>query len=361
MTLVAIVMAAGRGTRLRASLSKMLLPLDGQPLVSHAVRTARSLRPDALVVVVGHQRAAVEAALRERFPDVGFALQDDPRGTGDAVARALGVLRQRQGTALVLSGDVPLLRTETLRALVRARERERAAVALLTMTPTDPAAYGRILRREGRVVGIVEHADATPAERQIAEVNAGVYAFDLGFLRRSLGALSADNEKAELYLTDLVALAAFRHQGVVALPCADTEVLGVNTWAELAGLERIVRERVVARLMAAGVHVVDPARTYVESSVRVAPDTTLGPGVCLLGRTRLGRGCRLEAGVWLRDVVVGEAARLGPYCVIDGGRVPPGAAVNGAGAQPAGSPAAAPGRVPRERAPRRAPNPKGSR
>lgn len=234
----AVVLAAGKGTRMRSDLPKVLHPLAGEPLAAHAIRAALDAGSAAVVAVVGHGAAAVEAALRPTFPALRFALQSEQRGTGHAVQCALPALAGHDGPVLILSGDVPLLRPATLRALTEAHARAPGGLALCTFMPADPTGYGRIVRDEvGQVRAIVEERDASPAERAIRECNAGVYCADAGLLRRELPRLGSANAQGEIYLTDLVRLAAAA--GVVALPTPEDEVAGVNTPEQLAALERL--------------------------------------------------------------------------------------------------------------------------
>ncbi len=315
-------MAAGRGTRLRASLSKMLLPLDGLPLVAHPVRMALRLKGSEVVVVVGHQKEAVQRALRGQFKgkSLRFALQRQQRGTGDAVAAALPKVRGRKGSVLILSGDVPLLTARTLGRLRRLRERRNAQMAVLTMRPKDPAHYGRVIREGRQVRRVVEYLDASGPEREVDEVNAGIYCVELGFLRREIRRLGADNATGEVYLTDLVA-AAGDHDSAVAMQCDPLEVAGVNTWADLASVAQVLRRRVSTKLMARGVFLEDPERVVVHSSVRFGTDCRVAAGVEITGRTRIGDRCRLETGVVLRDCHLADGVHVKPYCVLEGVRL----------------------------------------
>lgn len=323
MSLNTIVLAAGKGTRLRSVASKLLVPLDGRPLVAHVVRTALSVPENQVVVVVGHQAEAVEAALRRELPgsSLCFVLQREQRGTGDAVRAGLEAIRTRAGSVLVLSGDVPLITRGSLTRLRKAQLRAGADLSLLSMEPEDPGHYGRLVRQGRRLLAVVEYLDADEQIRAQREVNAGVYCLDLGFLRRSLGQLRDGNAKGEVYLTDLVALAA-SGRGALALRVNPEEVLGINTWAEQAALERVVRGRVVGRLMERGVHVVAPERIIVQSSVRVAPGCCLGADVTLTGNTRIGASCFIEQGAVLHHCQVGPRSRVRPYCVLEGAVIP---------------------------------------
>lgn len=233
---IAVVLAAGKGTRMRSDLPKVLHPLAGEPLAAHAIRAARAAGVDAVVVVVGHQAELVRADLGPRFSDLRFALQPEMLGTGDAVRCALPALEDHAGPVLILSGDVPLLRPATLQALVDGCADSGAGLALATFEPDDPTGYGRIVRDgAGRVRAIVEERDATAAERALRECNAGVYCATAALLRAELPRLGRANAQGEIYLTDLVARAADR--GVVALPVPAGEVAGVNTPEQLAALE----------------------------------------------------------------------------------------------------------------------------
>jgi bifunctional UDP-N-acetylglucosamine pyrophosphorylase/glucosamine-1-phosphate N-acetyltransferase len=235
MSPVAVVLAAGKGTRMGSDLPKVLHRLRGEPLACYPIRAAEAAGAAAVVVVVGHGAAEVEAALRGRFPGVRFALQAEQRGTGHAVLCALPALAGHDGPVLILSGDVPGLRAETLRRLTAACATSGAGLALATFVPDDPHGYGRIVRVGGEVRAIVEERDADAAQRAIRECNAGVYCARAALLRRELPGLGAANAQGEIYLTDLVARAA--DEGVVAVEVAAVEVAGVNTPAQLAALE----------------------------------------------------------------------------------------------------------------------------
>lgn len=239
---IAVVLAAGKGTRMRSDLPKVLHLLAGEPLVAHVIRTAREAGAGGVVVVVGHRAELVRAALEPRFDGVRFAVQPEMRGTGDAVRCALPELADHDGPVLILSGDVPLLRPATIAALVQRCADSGAGLALATFQPADPTGYGRIVRdAAGRVRAIVEERDAGPAERAIGECNAGVYCADASLLRDRLPQLGSANAQGEIYLTDLVALAADR--GVAALPVPAEEVAGVNTVEQLAALEASLAAR----------------------------------------------------------------------------------------------------------------------
>ena len=319
-----IVMAAGKGTRMRSTTPKVLHRIGGRSLLDHAVTAARGLRPEHLVVVVRHERAAVVAHLAEVAPDAVPADQDEIPGTGRAVACALAALpAELTGPVVVTSGDVPLLDTATLEALV-AQHRERGdAVTLLTTELDDPAGYGRVIRAGGpdalAVAGVVEHRDATPEQRAVREINAGVYVFDAAHLRAALATLGADNDQGEIYLTDVVARAHSRGLSASALVVSDHWLVeGCNDRVQLADLGAELNRRVLRRWMVEGVGVVDPSSTRVDVTVELARDVELEPGALLRGRTRVGEGARVGAYSILTDVDIPSGAVVPPFSLLDG-------------------------------------------
>ena len=316
MSAAAIVLAAGQGTRMKSELPKVLHRVAGRPLVVWSVEIARAAGAEEVVVVLGHKLDDVRKALDGRYGTDALKIVRQERllGTGDAVRTALGALEGLKDTArvLILSGDVPLVRPETVAALLAAR----GIMSIVTARPDAPHACGRVVRDEaGRVMKVVEERDASPEVRAIAEINAGIYAVVLGFLRKEIGSLSAKNAQGELYLTDLVERAAAA--GEVATVEADPDdVAGVNDRTELARLETIARRRIVERWQLDGVTIVDPASTFIDADVTaIGRDSELGPGVHLRGRTRLGQGVRIDTGCVLSDTEVADGAVLKPYCV----------------------------------------------
>lgn len=235
-SLVAVILAAGKGTRMGSDLPKVLHRLADEPLVVHPIRAARAAGAGVVTVIVGHGAAQVQAALQPGFPELRYALQAEQRGTGHAVLCALPALEDHEGDVLILSGDVPRLRASTLRRLAAACAAAPGRLALTTFRPDDPTGYGRIVRdRDGAVRAIVEQRDASPAERAIGECNAGVYCAAVDLLRRELPALGSANAQGEIYLTDLIARAAGQG-GVAAIEVPADEVAGVNTPAQLQAL-----------------------------------------------------------------------------------------------------------------------------
>lgn len=323
----AVVLAAGKGTRMKSAKAKVLHEAGGRPLAYYPIRRALDAGADPVVVVVGHQAEAVEAALAAALPGapVRFAVQAEQRGTAHAVLAAKAALRGFSGPVAILSGDTPLLLADTLRGVVAARSRARATLAFATMTLEAPRGYGRVVRdAKGRPVRIVEEKDATAAERALSEVNAGLYCVDAPFLWKALARVRADNAQRELYLTDVVAAAA-RKGGAVAVPVAPAEAAGVNDREELARAARVLLLRRASALMRAGVSIEDPRRFDCDEAVEIAPDVVVEPGVRLLGRTRIGEGCRIGAGAILTNAVLAPGVTVRPYTVIDDASVASGA------------------------------------
>ncbi|WKR20669.1 bifunctional UDP-N-acetylglucosamine diphosphorylase/glucosamine-1-phosphate N-acetyltransferase GlmU [Actinomyces israelii] len=319
-----IVMAAGKGTRMRSATPKVLHAIGGRSLLDHAVTAARGLHPDHLVVVVRHERDAVVAHLAEVAPDAVAADQDEVPGTGRAVACGLASLpADLTGPVVVTSGDVPLLDTATLADLLAQHARRGDAVTLLTTVLEDPTGYGRVVREadgpDSPVSAIVEQRDASPEQRAITEINAGVYVFDAAHLRRALTTLGTDNDQGEVYLTDVVARARAAGLSVSALVAADHWLVeGCNDRSQLAELGAELNRRTLARWMEAGVGVVDPGGTWVDVSVELARDVILEPGVLLRGATRIGEGARVGAYAILTDVEIPAGAVVAPFSQLDG-------------------------------------------
>ncbi|GAA2970396.1 bifunctional UDP-N-acetylglucosamine diphosphorylase/glucosamine-1-phosphate N-acetyltransferase GlmU [Actinokineospora diospyrosa] len=311
-----VILAAGEGTRMRSTTPKVLHPVAGRPLVEHAVRAAAGLGPDHLVVVLGHGRDAVGAHLSGVADALGrgvtTAVQETQDGTGHAVACGLAPLGAVTGTVLVTYGDVPLLDTATLAALLAEHAERGNAVTVLTARVPDPTGYGRIVRAEdGTVERIVEHKDATEAQHAIDEVNSGVYAFDAAVLVDGLSRLKTDNSQGELYLTDVLGTARADGRRVGALVCADPWLVeGVNDRVQLAKLGAELNRRTVEAWMRAGVTVVDPATTWVDQGVVLARDVLIEPNTQLRGSTTVGEGALVGPDTTLTDVVVGAGAQV---------------------------------------------------
>lgn len=312
-----LILAAGKATRFKSEHSKMLHRLAGRPLGDYVLRAGLQAGPDRTYMVIGHETAEVRKVYAR--PGITFIEQGEQRGTGHALLVARQELeRCPSPTLLVLVGDAPLLRSQTLRALVEAHSKSRAAATVLTSRPPDPTGYGRIVRGSGnRVRAIVEEKVATPAQLKIKEINSGILCFALAPLLKHLDELSSENAQKEFLLTDLVEIFNRHRLKVGAFPVADAgEVLGVNDRAQLAQMEKILRLRKAEMLMRDGVTIKDPEVTYIDDAVDVGPDTVIEPGVSLLGRTHVGRGCTLWPYSTIIDSVLGDSVTVRPCCVI---------------------------------------------
>jgi bifunctional UDP-N-acetylglucosamine pyrophosphorylase/glucosamine-1-phosphate N-acetyltransferase len=312
-----IVLAAGGGTRMKSATAKVLHRIGGRSLVGHVLYAVSGLEPEHLAVVVRHQRDDLVPHLDELAADLGTSVvvvdQDERPGTGRAVQCALEALpTDLSGTVLVTYGDVPLQTTETLQRLTTAHAEQGNAVTVTTALLADPFGYGRIVRdANGAVVGIVEEKDATEEQRAITEINSGIVACDAAVLREALGQVRDDNAAGEVYLTDVIAIAHRSGHRVGSFVASDLwQTEGVNTRAQLATLGRVLNDRVLAGWMAEGVEVVDPASTWVDVTVQLAPDVSLRPNVQLHGQTRVDTGAVIGPDSTLTDVEVGEGARV---------------------------------------------------
>ena len=301
----AVILAAGLGTRMKSRTPKVLHLLCGRPMLAYVVDAARATTGSSPIVVY----SPATEALRDVIGDgARYALQEEPRGTGDAVAAALGEIPATAEEVLVLSGDVPLVRAELLHALLEARRLDHAALALVAVAAIDPTGLGRVARNDaGSVERIVEEKDATEDERDIVEVNAGLYAFEAEWLRGAIGRLEPSRTTGEVYLTDLVALARADGRLVAALDAEDDgRLTGINDRAQLAQAEWDVRTEINTAHMRAGVTMRDPSTAYIDATVELAEDVTLEPNVILRGTTRVGRGTVIGAGSQVVDSVIGE-------------------------------------------------------
>jgi bifunctional UDP-N-acetylglucosamine pyrophosphorylase/glucosamine-1-phosphate N-acetyltransferase len=323
-----VVLAAGKGTRMKSARPKVLHVAAGLPLIDHVLRAASALSPLSIVIIIGHQAGQLKDALHSRT-GLAFAVQEPQLGTGHALLQAEPLLEGASGTLVLLSGDVPLLRAASLAALVRTHEARGAAATVLTAVVPSPAGYGRIVRDEGgRIAGIVEHKDASPAEREIGEINSGVYAFDMKPLFAALREIGSSNAQGEYYLPDLVRIYRDRGLTVEAVTLEDSrEILGVNSRKELAEVAAILRAEKNEALMASGVTIVDPATTYIAPDVTVGPDTVIHPGVHLEGRTQIGSGCEIHSGVRIVDSAVADGVLIHNFCVILESQVSSGARI----------------------------------
>ncbi|MGH3261839.1 MAG: NTP transferase domain-containing protein, partial [Trebonia sp.] len=313
------MLAAGEGTRMKSSMPKALHEICGASMLGHLLVAVRGAGPQQLVVVTGHGRDAVERHVAALDPDAIAVFQPSQDGTGHAVRLALEALDERaelegrgpiEGTVVVVPGDTPLLSANSVRALARHRVTSRAAGVVLTAHVADPNGYGRVVRdRWGHVKAIVEHADASEAERKITEINSGVYAFDAAKLREALARVGSDNAQGEQYLPDVVRIFVKGGDPVGAALIDDwREIAGVNDRAQLAQAAAMMRDRLVSACMRDGATVVDPATTWLDVGVTIGPDAVVLPNTMLLGATRVGAGARVGPNCSLTDTVVGARA-----------------------------------------------------
>jgi bifunctional UDP-N-acetylglucosamine pyrophosphorylase/glucosamine-1-phosphate N-acetyltransferase len=308
-----VVLAAGEGKRMQSSLPKMLHPILGRTMLGHVLAATGSLEPARTVVVVGHGAEQITTHLCDITPDAVTVLQEHPRGTGHAARVAMEAYGPAEGTVVVVNGDVPLLRPGTLRSLVEAHEVAGVAATVLTAEVEQPYGLGRVIRdpHTGGVDAIVEERDATPDQRLVTEINAGVYAFDAALLSQALGKLTTANSQGEEYLTDVIALLVDSDHSVLAYATGDpTEVLGCNDRAELAELRAILRDRVNDSWMRSGVTIIDPFTTWIDVDVSVGRDAVVEPNTQLRGRTVVGEWAVVGPDTTLTDVMVGDGASV---------------------------------------------------
>ncbi|MGW7378843.1 bifunctional UDP-N-acetylglucosamine diphosphorylase/glucosamine-1-phosphate N-acetyltransferase GlmU [Streptomyces sp. NPDC054794] len=325
-----VVLAAGEGTRMKSATPKVLHHICGRSLVGHVLAAARELDPKNLVVVVGHAREKVTEHLTGTDPHVRTAVQAEQNGTGHAVRMALEELGGTvDGTVVVVCGDTPLLTGETLKRLATTHQTDGNAVTVLTAEVPDATGYGRIVRDDasGAVTAIIEHKDASDAQRAIREINSGVFAFDGQLLADALGKVRTDNSQGEEYLTDVLGILREAGHRVGASVAGDhREIAGINNRVQLAQARRILNDRLLERAMLAGVTIVDPATTWVDVTVSFEQDAVVHPGTQLHGTTRVGEGAEVGPNCRLTDTQVGAGARV-DNTVADRAQVGPGASV----------------------------------
>lgn len=306
-----VVLAAGGGTRMKSSTSKLLHRVAGQTMLSYAVSAASALEPEHLVVVVGHNREQVLEHLHEIAPDVTTAVQEEQRGTGHAVACGLDGIGELGGEVVVTYGDVPMLTGDTLSELVAAHRAAGNQATVMTAVVPDPTGYGRVIRDGDRVARIVEQKDASPEEAEVREINSGIYVFDAEVLRHGLANLDTNNAQGELYLTDVVTIANREGKLVGAHIIEDLwQTEGVNDRVQLARMNAEMNRRIVEKWMRAGVTVLDPNTTWIQSEVDLGQDVTILPNTQLEGATSIGSGATIGPDTTLRDVEVGEGATI---------------------------------------------------
>lgn len=320
-SLVAVVLAAGKGKRLKSSTPKVLHPICGKPALWHALRAVRGARPSAIVIVVGHGSEDVRADVGAWgvTPAPVFVEQAEQLGTGHAVGAAERAIGDADDV-LVVGGDYDPLTATDIRDLVRLHRRTKAAATIATAELDQPGGYGRVLRDGDRLIRIVEHADATPAQRRIREVSLLAFTFRREDLFRALPLVGRENRQREYYLNEVFPILLDKGERLSALPVETGGAMGLNSRGGLAGVERVVRERINARHMENGVTLVDPATTYIDEGVRIGPDTVIQPMTFLHGSTRIGSGCVVGPSTRIADSSVGDASRV-EFAVVQGSRI----------------------------------------
>lgn len=323
-SLSVVILAAGRGTRMRSSKAKVLHSLGGIPFVAHPIHTVQELNPERVVLVIGYQGEAVQTELNARFGEdaLMYAWQHEQNGTAHAVLCAKEELMAGPEQILLVYGDVPLLSKPTLDALVQGKQERGAKISMISFMTNDPTGYGRILRdADDRVLAIREHRDCTPEERLVQECNAGIYLFDRDYLFSAFDRIKSNNDQGEYYLTDVVELAVndgFLVDSLVLNTDGAVEVMGANDRSQVAQLETKWLQERRQEIMESGVTLTLPESIYVEYDVVIEPDTEIGPHVVLKGNTRIGSGSVIGAGCVLTNAIVPPNTILPPYTVQEG-------------------------------------------
>ena len=339
MAVAAVILAAGKGTRMKSSMVKVMHLLAGKPMVSYPVATARALGAERVALVVGHQADRV----RDWFAGdslISIVHQEEQLGTGHAVACAAGFLAECDGDVLILCGDVPLITEATLRSLMAVHGEHGGTVTVLTARVPDPFGYGRVVKdATGRITRIVEQKDASPAEREINEINSGIYCVNAAFLREAITKIGNDNAQKEYYLTDIIGLATGQGHDCYTFTVADhTEVMGINDRVQMAAAGAVLHRRINEDLMVSGVTIIDPAVTYIEQGTVIGCDTIIYPNSFIGGGTVIGEGCvidpsvtitncrlanrvHIKAGSVLEDAIIGSDTTVGPMAHLRPGTV----------------------------------------
>lgn len=321
-SVAAVVLAAGKGTRMKSQLVKVMHTLTGAPLIAYPVSAARQAAAGSIVVVVGHQAETVRTFFTGQ-QDVTFAIQAEQNGTGHAVACAAPQLAGFSGQVLILCGDVPLIQAETLQEMLSQHRHQQATVTVLTALVDNPHGYGRIVKNETScIIAIVEEKDATPEQRGIREINSGIYCVEATFLFDAVGRLSSNNAQGEYYLTDIVRMAADQGLTCGAFPVADpSDVMGINDRVQLADAEARMRRRINEVHMRNGVTLRDPAGTYIDHGVVIGKDTIIHAGAHVTGRTVIGAACTIEPSAIIRDCRIGDRVIVKAGSVLESSEV----------------------------------------
>ncbi len=321
MKVATIVLAAGIGKRMKSNLVKVLHQIAGRPMILYTVDLARRITEKGIIVVLGHQTEKIKEVLTGE--DLKFAIQKKPLGTGDAVKEALRLIEGYSGTVLVLNGDTPLLREETLNRLLQTHQKGKAKVTILTAELDNPTGYGRVLRgRRNKILKIVEEKDLKKNEKDIREINSGTYAFDSKFLFEAIKGINRNNVQREYYLTDTIEIATRKSIKVSSVPAEDhEEVLGINTRINLAKAESIARRRILDAFMLQGVTIISPEATFIDSTVSIGRDTIIYPNTYIEGNTVIGEECRIFPNTRISNSTLGDMVTIKDSCVITDSRI----------------------------------------
>ena len=316
-----VVLAAGKGTRMKSDKAKVLHEVFFAPMIHHVLEAVNSPRIDRTIAIVGHQKDRVAEAL-ENF-QVSLVVQEEQLGTGHAVLCAREQLADLGGLVLILCGDTPLIRAETIENMLTQHRDADATLTVMTTRLAEPTNYGRIVcDDQGNVLQIVEEKDATPAQRKIDEINAGIYCAESGFLFEALQQVGSDNSQGEVYLTDIVELANRAGHRVHRFAGVDAEeVLGVNSRVELAAAHRSLQLRRNEELMLSGVTIISPETVSIQKGVTIGPDTCIGPNAVISGATNIGKGCSIEANTIIRNSMLGDNVLVGPFSFLENCRI----------------------------------------
>lgn len=315
-----VILAAGKGVRMKSNIPKVLHQVCGKPMIYYSLRIGKELNANKIVAVLS---PSISQTIQEILGDeVEVAIQDKPLGTGHAVMCAKSALENFYGDVLILYGDMPLITSATLKELIEKHRKEKVPLTLLTAIFDWDNKFGRVIRdKNGKVKRIVEVADASPKELKIKEVNAGIYAVERDFLFKSLDKVKPNNAQGEYYLTDIVEIASKENE-VSAYQLTDPcEVLGINDRTELAEAERVMRLRITTKLMKEGVTFLDPATAYIHDGVKIEPDTVIYPSVVIEGATSIGKHCIIGTGAFIKDSIIGDEVEIRAYSVLDGAKV----------------------------------------
>jgi bifunctional UDP-N-acetylglucosamine pyrophosphorylase/glucosamine-1-phosphate N-acetyltransferase len=323
----AIILAAGKGTRMKSSRAKVLHEVTFQPMIHHVLDAVTPLDLHQIILVTGHQRQSVEESCSSYKID--FAEQKEQLGTGHAVLAAEKLVSDDISTVMILCGDTPLIRDETLQHMLSGHISGGHFITVMTTTIDDPTNYGRVIIDDnGYLSGIVEEKDASPSQKQIKEINAGIYCVNAEFLFASLKEVGTDNKQGEMYLTDIVALAHAAEQPVHRYQClVPEEVLGVNSRAELAKANALLQARVLNDLMVSGVTLDNPDSTTIQKTVKIQPDTVIRPHVYICGKTIIGKNCMIEPFCYIADSQIGDDVTIGAGAYLSGVTLEDGATI----------------------------------